>query len=212
MDLLGLTINAKRTLRRQRLFRDRQNPFEVYDEAEILARYRFTTDGIKFLCDTLDGLESPTQRNYALPKHLKVFIGLRYLATGAFQSLLGDELSIQVSQPTISRAVTQFLNAVVAKRNLFISWPEDTTATRKFFFEKYRMPNVVGCIDGTHVQIQAPPGDEELAYVNRLNYHSINVQGVCDENYKFINVVAKHPGSTHDSTMLQVEINYCIKI
>ena len=32
----------RRALRRDRVFRDRWNPLDVYDDAEILRRYRFT--------------------------------------------------------------------------------------------------------------------------------------------------------------------------
>ena len=38
-------------------------------------------------------------------------------------------------------------------------------------------PGVFGCVDGTHVVLKRPQQDEE-AYVNRKNRHSINVQ-VC---------------------------------
>ena len=37
------------------------------------------------------------------------------------------------------------------------------------------MPGVVGCVDGSHVRIVRPVNNEK-AYVNRKNYHSINVQ------------------------------------
>ncbi|CAH3044736.1 unnamed protein product, partial [Porites lobata] len=37
-------------------------------------------------------------------------------------------------------------------------------------------PGVVGCIDGTHVRIQAPNKNEN-DYVNRKGFHSINAQG-----------------------------------
>lgn len=59
-------------------------------------------------------------------------------------------------------------------------------------------PLVVGAIDGTHVRIQAPHVHEE-AYVNRHRYHSINVQVVVDASSRIRNVVARWPGSTHDS-------------
>ena len=36
-------------------------------------------------------------------------------------------------------------------------------------------PCVAGCLDGTHVAINAPAGREEL-FVNRHGTHSINVQ------------------------------------
>ena len=40
------------------------------------------------------------------------------------------------------------------------------------------LPNVIGCIDGTHIPITAPALDEG-DYVNRKSFHSINIQ-ICD--------------------------------
>ena len=51
-------------------------------------------------------------------------------------------------------------------------------------------PNDVGAIDGTHIRIKNPSEDVHL-YVNRKNYHSVNVQGLCDASLKFLNVVAR---------------------
>ena len=68
-------------------------------------------------------------------------------------------------------------------------------------------PLVLGCIDGTHVPILAPPCKVDL-FVNRKNFHSINVQAICDSDLKFIDIVAKWPGCTHDAFIWrQSEIN-----
>ncbi|CAH2108760.1 unnamed protein product [Euphydryas editha] len=71
-----------------------------------------------------------------------------------------------------------------------------------WFYELYRIPGVVGCIDCTHVAIHSPPNDqhyEESIYVNRKGYHSINTQLICDANLCIINVNALFPGPSHDS-------------
>lgn len=39
----------------------------------------------------------------------------------------------------------------------------------------YGFPCVIGCVDGTHIAIQAPSTEPEKPYVNRKGYHSINV-------------------------------------
>lgn len=57
---------------------------------------------------------------------------------------------------------------------------------------------MVGCIDCTHVAI-ACPNENEHIFVNRKHYHSLNVQLVCDENLKILNIVNNFPGSTHDA-------------
>ena len=63
---------------------------------------------------------------------------------------------------------------------------------------------MVGAVDCTHVEIHdCPWGDDEYIYINRKSRHSINVQLICDANYKITNVVARWPGSAHDSRILQ---------
>jgi hypothetical protein len=71
------------------------------------------------------------------------------------------------------------------------------------FHDISNFPRVVGCIDGTHVGLHGCPwGGNEYIFVNRKGRHSINVQLICDANYKITNVVARWPGSTHDSRIL----------
>lgn len=53
-------------------------------------------------------------------------------------------------------------------------------------------------IDGTHIPIKAPNNDEHL-FVNRNDFHSINVMAVCDASLKFTNLVARCSGSSHDA-------------
>ena len=54
---------------------------------------------------------------------------------------------------------------------------------RSGFYQLGGFPNVVGCIGGTHIRIQALSEDEK-SYVNGKNYHSMNVMAVCDHKGK----------------------------
>ncbi len=56
------------------------------------------------------------------------------------------------------------------------------------FYKVADLPGIFGAIDGTHVKIQAPSGDQEPHYINRKGYHS-NLQTVCDFDGKFLNIV-----------------------
>ncbi len=47
------------------------------------------------------------------------------------------------------------------------------------------------------------PSANAINYVNRKNYHFINVQIVCDASCNILNVVARWPGGSHDSFILQ---------
>ena len=211
MDLLNLTIGANaRAIRRERIFRDRENPLEILNDEQLYSKYRFTRDGIYFLCENCDGLETITDISFSLSTSLKILVGLRYLASGSFQNVVGD--TINISQPTVSRTLTSFLNSIVRLSPSLIKWPTEIEqrVTRNHFFDQFKLPSLVGCIDCTHVQIRAPEQEEEAAYINRLSYHSINVQAVCDQNSVFVNVVANKPGSFHDSTILRVSTYYLI--
>ena len=53
----------------------------------------------------------------------------------------------------------------------------------------------------------APPVDEYI-YVNRKQFHSINMQAICDANLIFQDVVARWPGPHHDSFIL-LSSNVC---
>lgn len=56
-------------------------------------------------------------------------------------------------------------------------------------------------IDCIHVKIITPK-ENEVDYVNRKNFHSLNIQLVFDANYKIINLVSKWPGSVDDASIL----------
>ncbi|XDV12371.1 hypothetical protein PO909_001066 [Leuciscus waleckii] len=64
-------------------------------------------------------------------------------------------------------------------------------------------PNVIGAIDCTHVPIKAPPGPNEGDFVNRKEFHSVNVQNFLDGVSYITNVEAKWPGSVHDSRIFR---------
>eukprot|EP00057_Strongylocentrotus_purpuratus_P021852 XP_011676326.1 PREDICTED: putative nuclease HARBI1 [Strongylocentrotus purpuratus] len=82
---------------------------------------------------------------------------------------------------------------------------EEVRTAQVDFFNLAGMPNVVGAVDGTHVELHgAPLLDDEYIYTNRKGKHSINVQLICNARYKITNVCARWPGSTHDSRVLRV--------
>lgn len=105
-----------------------------------------------------------------------------------------------VSQSKASRILELFSNRLVDSASEFIYFPfkpEDIHRIKYGFSLIRGFPNVIGCVDGTHVGIIAPSVDS-FAYVNRKQNHSLNIQVVTDETFLFRDVVAKGPGSAHD--------------
>jgi hypothetical protein len=81
---------GRRALRRERVFRDRTKPLEIYDDFELIDKYRFDRQSIMMICDILqddkdlDGEFIAIQENlrnlpiYLKAKgHLKCFLSLR---------------------------------------------------------------------------------------------------------------------------------------
>ncbi|CAN7938270.1 unnamed protein product, partial [Ixodes hexagonus] len=184
---------------RQRVFRDRLNPLEEFDEDALQQRFRFGCAGIMFLAETLrPDLERSTRRCCALSAEQQVIVALQFYATGNFLITAGDYVHVQVS--SASRSVRQVTVALARRARDFIRWPDDTesAALQEQFFKVAGFPCVMGAVDGTQIRIQGPWLHEEV-YVNRHLYHSINVQVVVDASCRIRNVVARWPGSTHDS-------------
>ena len=84
--------------RRQRILRDRTNPFDIYDDVELFARFRFWLEDIVTLVDLFgDELEHPLPRGGSLPPLMQVLVALRFfcfvlfvfLPQGHFSKRLG---------------------------------------------------------------------------------------------------------------------------
>ena len=183
--------------------RERTSPLFKYSNAELYERFRFDREGLESITRLVTShLERATRRNLALEPELQVCLALRFFATGAFQNIIGDDF--QVSKDSVRRSIFGVADALLCHADHFIKFPtpEAMDEERTRFFRMGRFPGVWGCIDGTHIPIQAPSEDEEN-YVNRKGWHSINVQAICDSEGKFYDVVVKWPGATHDARILR---------
>ena len=108
-----------------------------------------------------------------------------------------------ISQPTVSRIVKMIACRIAELAPRYIRFPEpqEEEQLMRQFHELAQFPGVIGCIDGTHIPIISPGGDNPEIYRCRKGFYSLNIQGVCDANMKFTNSIASWPGSVHDSRM-----------
>lgn len=132
----------------------------------------------------------------------KVLLTLRYYATGSMLIVCGDFIGIHKS--TASRIVKLVSHNIAILRPQFVNSPNNENDLKKVkqdFYNIAKFPTVIGALDCTHVKIKSPGGDNAEVYRNRKNFFSINVQTICDANLKIQDIVARWPGSSHDSTI-----------
>ena len=98
--LLYEQSESRRSLRRQRLFRDRMNPLEHNSDEELYERFRFSRNGVEFILNAIsDDLKHSTRRNYYLTPVQQLCIALQYFATGNFMLTAGELIG---SPPPVS--------------------------------------------------------------------------------------------------------------
>lgn len=178
----NFAVNLFRVIhpRRERRYRPRGLNIDGLNDSELRARYRFGRNSINYITNLLyEDLVRDTQRGHALEPEQQVLIALRFFASGSFLQVIGDSLGVDKS--TVSRTVRDVSVALNRRQHQFIKWPSNDEFDRikNNFFLLTGFPSVIGCVDCTHVRIQAPHSNENN-YVNRKRYHSINVQGICD--------------------------------
>uniref|UniRef100_A0A8C1UMA5 Putative nuclease HARBI1 n=1 Tax=Cyprinus carpio TaxID=7962 RepID=A0A8C1UMA5_CYPCA len=180
---------------------DRSNLLEIYNNEDFISQFRLPKEAILSLTDELAEVLSPaTSRSHCIPAVLQVCTALRFYATGTFLNAVGD--TVGLSKASVSWVVYRVSRALSNKLPQFPNQMAELNKLKRGFFSIARFLNVVGAIDGKHVRIQAPTAHEHL-FVNRKGYHSLNIQAVCDSDLRFLNCVARWPGSLHDSRIYQ---------
>ncbi|CAK1598814.1 unnamed protein product [Parnassius mnemosyne] len=107
-----------------------------------------------------------------------------------------------VAQTTVSKYLAQVTGAIVRiLMPKWISFPEVERARKNVatgFLAKHGLPDILGAIDCTHVDIFPPPFPTGVQYKNRKGRTTINVQLVVDVECRIININAQYPGRVHD--------------
>ena len=66
----------------------------------------------------------------------------------------------------------------------------DILKPKQNFYQVAGFTDVIGCINGSHILLIAPD-QNNFAFVNRKKVYSISIQGICDANLIFYDIVAK---------------------
>nr|CAH7736041.1 unnamed protein product [Callosobruchus chinensis] len=141
----------------------------------------------------------------------RLSVTLRYLATGSSFKTLG--YSFRISDVTVGRIVHETCHAIWDQlHDVHMQFPkdEDMESITTEFWNKWKFPNCVGCIDGKHIRIQNPKHSGSM-YRNYKQYFSIVLQAVAGPNYKFLAIDVGAYGKESDGGIFS-HSNLCKKL
>ncbi|XP_037876466.1 putative nuclease HARBI1 [Bombyx mori] len=166
-------------------------------DAEFTFRFRLNKAAVQLLLsEIMPHVKVTCNRNHGVAPLHQLLLTLRFYALGTMLISVAD--FVGVSKSTASRIVHDISGAIAILYNKYIVMHPNHVDK---FFQYGQFPRVLGAIDCTHIRIQSPNHTIGEEFRNRKGYFSLNVQAVCDADLKFMNVVARWPGSAHDATI-----------
>lgn len=130
----------------------------------------------------------------------KLMVTLRFLAGGESHTTLS--LYFMIGRSTISKFIPKVLRAIIHRLGpLYAKIPTEEKEWRNIerrFANRWDYPNVVGAIDGKHVQMMKPRTSGST-YFNYKQSFSMNLMAVVDADYKFLAYDIGSPGRMSDS-------------
>ncbi|XP_053372922.1 putative nuclease HARBI1 [Mercenaria mercenaria] len=164
-------------LRRERMIRDRANPFVMYDDLDFLDRFRLSKAGVIELMRIVGNHLDEGRRGIDIPPMMQLLVTLRYFATGSYLRLVGDSFGMHIT--TVSNIVKKVSRNIASQRAMYIHYPDERQRlnTQQQFFRLCRIPGIIGAIDCTHIPIISPGGQNAEIFRNRKGFFSVNVQG-----------------------------------
>ena len=123
---------------------------------------------------------------------------LRFAATGSFQEVIGDNVYLDCAKSTVSKYIPRVARALATLRSNFIKF-QPTADTIQNFRDIAGFPDIVGAIDCTHIRVVVNDGNVVGRYLSFKGYPSLNIEVVCNAKKMITNIVARWPGTTHDS-------------
>ena len=158
------------------------------------------------LCNVfrVDLIKQDTRVRRPVSVEKRMVVGLWRLATGDMYRSCG--LQFCIGESTAKVISDQFESALCRLKNSYIRFPytdKEVLEVMDRFEEEYHFPQIAGAIDGSHIEIRAPPDNHE-DYYNRQQFYSLVLQGVVDSKLLFRHISVGYPGSVHDSRVLRL--------
>ncbi|XP_046391887.1 putative nuclease HARBI1 [Ischnura elegans] len=172
-----------------------------YSPDDFRKHFRMSRNCMELLCVDIGARLQSACRDVPLQKKVMVCVWVP-AEQESFLSV-GDRFGIAPSTAHfVYEEVVQCLHMAMDD---YIKWPTEAKALESvnvFQLRSRGIPGVVGAIDGCHIPIQQPAGNP-IDFYNRKGFHSIILQGVCDDGMRFIDIAVGMPGRMHDARVFE---------
>lgn len=157
----------------------------------------------------------PTNKNRGWENFFEFMIFIFWIGSGC--SYRVGSHAFGIARSTFCDLVHRKLDEIIKVRNQVIRFPDsqdEVIRMARAFKRKSKqgcMDRFVGCLDGSHVRVKCPKG-QETSYYDRDHNYSVQMQGLSDDRCKFLNLFVGFPGSCHDSKVLRYSSLYLKKL
>lgn len=145
------------TKQKLQLLRDKSNPFSLL-ERSFVRQFRFTRSSARNIIDQL--LEHNTNK-MTIPFELQFLSSMNFFAKGSYQSSTAACFIAPMSRSSVSRALSNVVGLIeqhiISEAIKFPKTLQEQQETRLGFYQKFKIPGVIGCIDGSQIAISNPP-------------------------------------------------------
>lgn len=130
-------------------------------------------------------------------------IAMRRLASGDSQVSVGAAFG--VGQSTVSQVTWRFIESMEERARYHMAWPgqeriEEIKATLEAV---YGLPNCCGAVDATHIIMTLPAVESSEDWCDPAKNYSMFLQGIVDDEMRFIDIVTGWPGSMTFSRLMK---------
>ncbi|XP_050066520.1 putative nuclease HARBI1 [Aphis gossypii] len=205
-DFLNGLGRARKTYKRNNYINI--DPIKFYSDSEFCRRFRLTKHVFLNILMPMIFTEQERRihtdlRGLPVNKMWKVLIALRFYATGCYQLVNGD--MFELSQSTISRIIKDVSLRIAKNLRTWVKFPlpNQVEIIQQKFYQISKFPGVTMAMDCTHIPISSPGGEQAEYFRNRKGWMSFNVQLIVGPDMEIFDVVARWPGSVHDSRIFQ---------
>ncbi|XP_029960894.1 protein ALP1-like [Salarias fasciatus] len=179
-----------------------------FTDAEWREHFRMSRRSFDKLCGLMEQTLSPQDVTVRapIPLQMRVAIALFKLSNCAEYRVIANQFGVHKS--TVKKFVYSFCKGMVSSViHSLIQAPaaEEARAIARRFEQKFSIPQIVGCIDSTHIPV-LPPRDGYKDFMNRNGWPSYVLQAVVDDTYRFWNINCKMPGCAHDASVLRQSV------